>query len=517
MGANAVKTIVMLLVLVVLSAIIGSQFSGSLSESYGAFYVIGFVVAMFGLLFMGDKSWMLVYILPMLLLGNPKIGPLLPIPFALSCALLCCCLIMWLMGHVKLHWHAAWGIDFPVLLLVFAMVVSFIRFPVSVNSLGIDFGYVGGMEYIWCLCALGHYLAVSVLTPKSPDMGKISKWSILFMMAMQVPYVLYAYFSSSAYQTEEGSAERYWFLYVPATTMIYYGYAKFPLEKLLHSVRTFLILGGGLVALMLTGGREYFLRGAFATVFLSFLKRELTVAVLLGLFSYGFVFILSEGGALQNIPKGAQRILTLLPGVEVDQGIQYGTAGSSETRRMIWAMGLDPRTGLIKDYIYGDGFRRSTAEVERGLVATMRGSTRTGLSKGKDRDRAWAYELASTGSWHNGWLTVVKKLGLVGLIIVNLYFLCGLVLTVKVSSAYSGTKEYPYIMAACLPFASIALSFVIGTQTFVHVFGTFLPLGFIKLLYCEARAKGKITPLFLKAQYVPLVIREQETPAATAR
>lgn len=517
MGGNAVKTIVMMSVLVVLSAIIGSQFSGSLSDSYSAFYVIGFVVVMFAMLCFGDKSWMLVYILPMMMLGNPKVNSLHPVPFALSCAIFCCCLIMWLMGHMKLHWSAMWGVDLPVLLLISAMVVSFIRFPVSINALDIDFGYVGGMEYIWCLCALGHYIAVSLLTPKTSDMAKISKWSMLLMMALQVPYVVFAYRSSSAYLDPEGSAERYWFLFIPATTLMYYGYAKAPIQNLLRSARPLAIFFIGFIGLMLTGGREYFLRGAFAIAFLSFLKRELTVAVLSGIFCYGFIFILSEGGALQNIPKGAQRVLTLLPGVEVNRYIQSGTEGSSLTRRLIWSLGLDPRTGLITDYIYGDGFRRPTAELNRGLVATMRGTTMTAQSKGKDRTQAWAYELAKSGSWHNGWLTVVKKLGLVGLVVVNIYFLSGLLLMVKVSSAYSGTKEYPYIMAVCLPFAAFALSFAIGTQTFVQVFGTFLPLGFIKLLYCEARAKGRITPLFLRAQYVPLVIREQETAAVTPR
>lgn len=511
MGGNAVKSIVLLLVLVVLSAIIGSQFSGSLKESYGAFYVIGFVIAMFGMLIMGDKCWMLTYILPVLLIGMPYMHDI-PFRFALSDGVLCCCIVMWLMGHIKLYWHSLLGMDLVILAFFAIMVVSFIRFPVAVDALGLEFEYVGGKEYVWCICAVVHYIAVSVLTPRSADIGKVMKWCTILMLLMQVPYCLDAYIHRRALISSDGVEARYAFLYIPGSTLLYYAYAKLPLSRLFLSLRTFFLFMAGVVMLFLSGGREAVLRSGMAALMLTFLKKELTAAVLVGVFIYGALLTLSTGHQLEALPFGVQRVLTMLPGVEVEHSIQRSTEGTSKTRLLIWELGLDPRTGLIKDYIFGDGFQLSTSSLARLQVAQMRGSS--DFMKG---GREQAYFLAAGNSWHNGWLTVLKRLGIVGLLAVNVFFLCGLFYLVKVSCAYFGRKEYPHIMAMCLPFAAIALTFVIGTQTFIHVFNTFISLSFIKMLYCTARDRGMVRPLFTRPQYVPMVIREQESPPAAAR
>lgn len=508
MGNGAVKTIVMLMVLVVLSAIIGSQFSGSLSESYGAFYVIAAIVAFYGMVFLGDKCWMLVYILPAMLCGLPFVRHA-PIAFAVSDAVLVCCIVMWFMRHLKFHWSTVWGIDLVVLIFVGLMVANFIRFPVSINALGFDYEYVGGLEYAWCVSAVIHYIAISAVTPRSADIPKLIKWCMILMLLMQIPYSIQGLAHRRALL---GDDERYPFFYVTGATLLYYGYARLPMRQLLFSLKSLAMILVGIVMLLCTGGRESFLRGVLAAVLLPFLKKELTAAFVLTCMLYGGILVLSSTHQTEMLPYGAQRVLTLIPGVQVESGIAQGTKGTSDTRRMIWALGLDPRTGLIKDYIWGDGFQRHRTEVARTSVANLRGSS--GFMKGGHEQ---AYYLASNNSWHNGWLTMVKRLGLVGLVSVNIMFLTGLFFIAKVSSAYLGSKDYAYCMAMCLPFASIALTFVFGTQTFQDVFATFMPLGYIKMLYCAAREQGKIRPLFLRETYVPMVIREQENRIATAR
>lgn len=513
MAGGGVKTIVILMVLVVLSAIIGSQFSGDLSESRGAFYIIGAVVGLFGLLILGEKTWMLVYFLPAVMYGFPYMTGY-PLGFMLSDVVLGACLVMWVMGHMKLQWHSLWLVDLPVLVLISLMVVSFIRFPVSINALGFDYEYVGGREYFHGVCALLHYIAVSSLTPRDADVPKLVRRTMLLLLVAQVPYCVIGIIERRAVMESLGALERYFTLYFGGTTLLYFAYAKLPMQKLIVSFRTLLLILLGYAMLLFTGGREYLLRGSVAVIFLSFLKKELTVLVVLGGFVYGMLFVLGEAQVLQNAPFGVQRSLALLPGIEISKEIRGGAEGSSETRRMIWALGLDPRTGLIKDYVYGDGFRSSKAEILRNMVADMRGSQGSTLFF-RQNGMEGAYYLAAGGSWHNGWLTVVHRLGLVGLVVVNVFFLCGLVCIAQVSAAYFGTKEYPYLMAMGLPFAAISLSFVIGTQTFVHVFDTFMPLGYMKLAYCYARARGKIRPLFVPSPYVPLMIQEQKAAGAS--
>lgn len=511
MAGNAVKSIVLLMVLVVLSAIIGSQFSSDLSQSYGAFYVIVGVVTLFGLLILGEKCWWLVYILPAMLQGLPFYRES-PVAFALTNGLLVCCALMWCLGHVKFSWHSAPLLDLPVLVLFGFFLVSYIRFPVSLNALGLDVDYVGGKEYVWCVCAMLHYVAISTLTPHSAPVPKVLKWSMLLLLMMQIPYCLKEFVSRSALSEEFGVGARYSMYYYAGSTLIYFTYSKYPFSKIVGSLKSLSILVVGLVLLMFTGGRESMLRAASATAFLAFLKKELTVAVLIGGVLYAFAFLMGAQHMWEEAPYSVQRVLTMLPGVEVSRAAAHETSGSSETRRIIWSLGLDPHSGLIRDYVWGDGFQLSTAVMRRAAVAEMRGTT---LAKtAANKDFAWAYQLASGNSWHNGWLTAIKRIGLMGLASVNLMFICGLIGLVKVSNAYRGIAEYPYLISMCLPFASIALTFVIGTQTFIQVFETLLPLGYIKLLYCLAREQGKIRPLFVRSAYVPLVIREQTTETA---
>lgn len=507
MGGNAVKSIVLLLVLVVFSAIIGSQFSGSYTESYGAFGIISAIVALFALLVLGEKCWMLVYILPVLVIGMPH-HLNFPVGYALSSSVFVLCILMWFIRHVKFYWNSVILMDLAVLQLSALMLASFIRYPVSINAFGMEFDAVGGKEYGWLLAALLHYIAVSTLTPRHADVAKMMKWCMLLSLLLQVPYCLRS-FSERSVLVEDGAEARYAFLVYPGSILLYYAYASLPLRKLFLSLKTLAMLFAGIVMVFCCGGREAFLRVTMAAALLPCLKKELTAFVLLLLAAYGALLVLSAEHQTEKLPYGVQRVMTVIPGVNVTDEIRQKTEGSSNTRLMIWRLGLDPRTGLIKDYVWGDGFQISKASISRIVTATMRGTAGANKSGALQ-----AYDLAYTGSWHNGWMTVLKRLGVVGLISVNLLFVCGLFFLVRVSSAYYGSKEYPYIMVMCLPFASIALTFVFGTQTCAHVFETFLPLSFMKALYCSAREAGKIKPLFVQERYVPLAIREQELSAA---
>lgn len=509
MGNGAVKTTIMLMVLVVLSVLIGAQISDSMKDSMGAFVLIAFIVVSFGMLWMGTRSWQLLYFLPAFLTNVP-IGPAsaglhgMPFEFAAAAAVLGYGLLLWVMGYIKFRWRGHLGLDFLVVCVILLFVRTYIRYPVSIYSLDPDAEYVGGKEYIWLLTTVLYYIALSSMSGTREETLRVIKLSFYALCLGQMLYIVYGAKNLLHFGIRDD--QRYGFFNILGAATIFYVYCSAPIAKLLTSPRK---LGMGLLALagiLLGGRREIMANVGEALIFASLLKKEILVFIVTGLLVYGGVFLLGEQHAWNNAPHAAQRVVSLFPGVNVPQSVKRGTEDSNQTRRMIWQLGMDPRTGFIKDYIWGDGFRASVAAINRGKIAAMR----------RTLDRSgWAIPrfAAAAGNWHNGWLTTVHRLGIVGLVLLNIVFVCGLVMLAQVSNAYKGRAEYPFYMALCLPFAQTALSYAWGTQTLLHYFASFQALGIIKVLYCIAREEGRLRPLFHREQYIPMTIRDIQSAA----
>lgn len=506
MGNGAVKTIVMLMVLVVLSVLIGAQISDSMKDSIGAFALIAFICVAFGMLWMGKKCWQLLYFLPAFLINAPLLGETagvhnLPLEYAAAAVVFVYGLLMWVMGYIQLRWRAHLFLDLLIVCLVIMFIWSYLQYPVSIMVLDPDAEYVGGKEYVWMLTALLYYIALSSMSGPREETLRVIKLSFYVLCAGQLLYCVYGCVSIGSIGGLLNF--RLSFFCTLASALLFYIYCSAPVSQVLRSSRNVVVGIFSMAALLLGGRRETFINAGEALIFASLLKKELTAFVVMGGLLYGMAFILGEQHVWDNAPSSVQRVLVVLPGVNLPGSVRHSTEGSSETRRMVWRLGLDPRTGYIKDYIWGDGFQTKMSEMRRGQIARMRGV--------QDKS-AWGFarSLAASGNWHNGWLVVVHKLGIVGLVLVNSIFLCGMVMTAQVSRAYRRRAEYPFYMALCLPVAQTALSFAWGTQTFLHFFNIFQALGIIKILYCIAREEGTLRPLFYREPYVPMTIRELE-------
>lgn len=507
MNGNVVRSIVMIMVLAVLSVIIGSQTTDSVRDSFGAFVVIGAIVAAFLLLLIGEKIWKLMYFIPAALTGCPLVfGQARLLRFGIPVAIFFCAVVMWGMGHMKLRWRTVLSLDLSVLLMTVIMVASFIRFPVSINALGLDTDFIGGAEYAWFVAATLYYIGISWMGRKPEEQLEVIKHTFWVLMLFQIPYAAYGSLGRFRGVIEGGVEGRFAALFLPAALLFYFTYASAPLHQLLTSVRTWFRILIALVMLSFVGGREVILQWAAAVGFIAFLKRELTAVICIALFIYGGLLVLSSQDVLKSAPYGMQRVLTMLPGIEVTESIAASTEGSSSTRKEIWAMMLDPRTGMLTDYVCGDGFQNSKEAQERATIAKMRGTIFAGYSTS---GAGWAAELARSGSYHNGWLTVLKRLGFIGLGAVNMLFLTAMFALLRVSAAYRGTTYYPYIIALCMPLVSLALTLVIGTKTFIDIFLVYIQISYIKMLYCAAKDQGRLRSLLRQAPYIPMVIREQ--------
>lgn len=509
MGSGAVKTIVMLMVLVVLSVLVGAQVSDSMKDSMGAFALIGIVGVAFGMLWMGSRSWQLLYFLPAFLTNAPIGGgtaglSYTPLGFAAAFVVLGYGIIMWGMGYTKFHWRPYVVLDLLILGVFILFACSFIRFPVSISIVDADAEYVGGKEYIWLIGALLYYIAVSSMSGKPNEVVPLMKFTLYALIAGQLLYIVYGGLRLVGRASSDGL--RYEFFNVLGAIIIFFVYSSAACLKLLASPKKLILLCFALAGILLGGRREVLVNTAMALIYVALLKKELLMCFILGCLAYGGLFVLGEQHVLEKAPFSVQRVAAVLPGIQVSRGVRSSNAGSSETRLMVWQLGMDPRSGYIKDYIFGDGFQTSSAFIRRGQTAAMRGTLDAS---------AWGFArgLAASGNWHNGFLTIVHRLGLIGLVFLNLVFICGLVMLAKVSNAYRERSEYPYIMALILPFAQTALSFSWGTVTLLHYFASFQALGIIKVLYCCAREEKLLRPLFLREQYVPMTIRDIENAA----
>lgn len=504
MGNNAVKNIVLIMVLLVFSVLIGSQISDSIKASFNAFAMIAVVAVAFGMLLMGKRSWYLMYFLPPALVCLPIYRSTMPLGYALSIVVFLLGILMSLVRIIKLKWRSHIALDFLVFCMVLVCVWNYIQHPVAIQALDPDAEYVGGKEFFWGLMAVGYYIAMSFMSGTADEIVKATRRSFYALCIGQSFELLYAF-----KQIGISFSARYEVFSFLACPLLYFVFCSASTWKLLRSPKYIALGFFSMLLILLNGRREVFGYAGETIGFAALLKRELFGLAACGLFVYAGFFALGEAGVLKAAPYSLQRVLTILPGIKVSNAAQIETQGSSETRRMVWAYAFDTRYGRIRDYVWGDGFQASSKEMERANIAAMRGESQ------KTADEMALSIASGVNVWHNGWLNTLKALGFVGLTVVNLIFICGLVMLAQVSAAYRGTRDYPYLMAMCLVFAQFALSYMWGTQTLVTFFQTFQPLALIKLLYCAAREQGRMIPLIQHRRYVPLMIREtQEQEAA---
>lgn len=506
MGNGAVKTIVLVMVLVVLSVLIGAQVSDDVNASIGAFLTIGSIVGFFMLLACGTSSWRLIfllpplaYLIPGLLVGDLPIQPLLGIGVGIYW------LILWVMGYARFTWHSLPALDFFVLAIFIYMVVSFYRYPVAIAALGIDYDYVGGREYFYAFFVSVYYLVLSSLPLKLEEYIKCLKWAFFLSLTMAIYVAFRGILHPSAAVEEAGGAGevlvsgRFSYFAAVGTTIALWVYGKYPMSKILFSLRNMSLLLLGCLGVILSGWRTYIVFLGVNVSFLALLKREILTLLVCVMGLYGSVLALGATGSLTDIPYGVQRVLTVVPGLNLSQKATADTKGSSDIRKKMWMRALDPRTGLIKDYIFGDGFQTSLSFMEREDTAFKRGIQRNQQEY-----------LENHGAWHNGWVTYLHRLGIVGLVLLQLFLLLATVYFFQVSRVLLRMKDGIYVYLALVAFLNVSFTSSFLVWGVYKVFLAYTQIAPLKVLYCLMRDRGMLSPLFSRKHYVPLLIRDLE-------
>lgn len=506
MGDGAVKAIVLVMTLVVISVMVGAQVSDGLADSVGAFGIIAAVLGAFGVLLLGRKCWYLLFFLPTLALNAP-LGMatiagenLAPVGFALGDAVLLLGIMGASMGYVRFRWRFLWPLDIIVLVLFCCMVASFIRYPTSVNGLDLGFGdAIGGKEYLWCIAAMLYYIAASCMPGTWEEFRRVLKYCFWLLVGSQLLYAVWRLKSGGMGLLHEHGNPAFRTL---APALIYYLYASTPLSQFFTSLKKMISICAVFGASLLNGGRESFLTICLTCSVLSFVKREFLQLLVCGVGLYAVMYSLAVTDALLVFPRGVVHVVLSVPGVPDLHNTGAEGRASEEVRKQMWTAAMDPHTGLIRDYVWGDGFQTSRSAIERGNIARLRGQRM--LHSGNV-----AAALAAAGSFHNGLISTIHRIGAVGACIVYTLFIVGLFVLMQMARAYRHHPDFPVMMVFSLPFAGLALSYSVGTQTLVHAFAGFQYLAVVKVLYCFAREQGLLLPAFVNRAYIPMMIQEE--------
>ncbi|MBP3498617.1 MAG: hypothetical protein J6J97_00865 [Akkermansia sp.] len=497
-----VKNVLTCFILLVLCIVVGAQAAEDRTISVG---IIAALVGGGGMLWLGPRCWVLIFLFPPVISLLPMPGKLavIPVPFLIGLVVLGYWIVMWGMGYVKFKWRGLLILDLTILLLAAYMALSYYRHPVSMAVLGYETEFVGGKEYVYCLLGCLFYIAISSIPCSYEQILPVMKWAVRLSVVgclVGIGLGLSGYLRGYGDFEEDFSGSRFGMFLQLGMYGIYVLYGMHPMSRVLLS--PFRLIGCGLscFAILLSGWREQMMAAGCITIVLSFIKRELWCLMLVLLSIYASLIYLSKEDVVQQLPFGVQRSISILPGVKVSDEVESDASHSSDWRIVMWKWALDPRTGYIKDYVWGDGFGISTDFLRRETTASMR--------------NAYNYEVreqfAVTGMWHNGAITAVHRLGYVGLGIIAWVYALGLALLVRVCRALRGNPLYLPSLFLILPYAGQPSLFFISAGTIVNFFNTFVTLAMIKFFYCVAREQGLLTPLFVRRQYVPLAIRSHE-------
>lgn len=504
MSSSLIGKVLPCIILIVLCFVIGVQ---TAEDAKSSLVLVAALIGAVLMLIAGRRSWMMLFLLPPVVSVLPLPGGFQTInkAFLVAPCVLGYWLAMWTMGFVKIRWRALWVLDFFVFALIALLVAAYIKKPVTVLALGLDFDNIGGKVYIIGLLGLVYYLAMSCIPVTYAQLCKVLNWTVWVTLVCMILSTARGLVMGDAGGEEmtmvEGMQEtRFGAFSSLGRYIALLLFAHFSLIRI--AVNPLLLIGmlASFAAIALSGFRSAIAGLVISLTGMSIVKREFCLVLILGCFSYGVLLVLSAGGVTTSLPHGIQRVLSAFPGIEVSRAARISAEDSMEWRIVMWEWAMDPRTSYIKDYVWGDGFGISKVEMERSNRSVIRGESYSG-----DQEH-----YAERGVWHNMNISAIQSVGYVGLTVMILFmsWLCWLVF--RACFAVRGTPLAVPVLIFLGPYFAIYVIFPVAAGTMEALYGYFSFAALAKLVFCVAREEGFLVPMSRREKYVPRMIQEQE-------
>lgn len=503
MNSQIAKLALSMALIVVLSLILGTN---SASDRTTSFVIIGAIVGLGLMLALGRRVWWLMILFPAIPIAVPGLG-FLPKVYLAVLIVLPFMLGMVALGKYRLSWHRLWILDIPMLALLACIVQAFVRNPSGLAILGWEGEYVGGKEYVLFTLAALCYVTYSLIPTNLDDLRKLMRIYLILVTASAVYNFLTNGFDlgqgEELIDTEAVMGSRFAKYAGIGGFVALMMLCKYSLTQILCSLWKLPLFLAAVAGVLMSGFREQFVFLVIVAVALHVIRRQY-IPLLAGAGSALLVLLaLSESKILkEDVPFGIQRSLAVVPFLEVSRDAKASADSTADWRVTMWRWALDEREDYIKDRVWGDGFRVKTSDITRESMLINRGVTVYG-----------DLELfARTGTWHNGPIECMNRIGIVGLVVCTWLMLCMIYTIMRACRSVLGMREgYIFMFAIISAVGNISLWYL-SAGTMIKLFAFIPAVGMAKLIYCLALREGAIEPLWQKSHYVPLMLRAEEQP-----
>ena len=496
------RSLIVFLLLAVLAFVAGSLAS---ENAVGALAPTAVILGLFFLIYLGKNCWILVFLVPPVLSTiDLSILRGFPVAYMVCGVVLVYMLLLSMMGYLKLKWNYVPIIDYFTLVFILYFLSTYIRHPVQVGAFTsiTDFGYsdIGGKEYIWGIGAVFAYLSLSVVPVKIETLIRIMKWTFWLSFVVVCIMCVKGLITGNVVIGEEVVNSRFGAFAGVGGQIFNYIFAKYPFCGIILSPWKLLLVTSSIAAIALSGFRSAFI-GCMMFVFAaSVVYRQAIFLILLGGAVWGsFIYLSHENkDFFDDWPHGVKRVLTVLPGVEInDRKVEQDAQHSSEWRLEMWRWAFDPSKGYIKDYVWGDGFGFSQIGEQQRRVSVSLGLANSGDNR----------FFAEIGVWHNGAIVAIHRTGFVGFFIALSWMLILSVFSIKLCKSLVHYKNKEYLYIGLLPSSYFFVSWLFFPVDYTGVVGLCYIAAYFKTVYVGLLEANPNDRLFRKKMYMPLILR----------
>lgn len=422
-------------------------------------WIVG-VLAIVFILALGKHIWVIIPV-SLVLTGSINALPGSPAPWWAAMAVTGTIYVMrFLMRRVENFQFSFNWLDFAILLQVAAVGQAFLRNPTGLSILGGD--VAGGKPYIIFGFAFAAYALMAVTRT---DM-KVFKWvviavilvsltdSVLIIATQLVPalaMVVLPLYSGADFGASRGASFEVGEgrLTTAKEIGLTLGLVACSFYRPLYSfipfrIAPFLMMMVALAAILLSGFRS--VMGWLGIVFVvgSLIRRRYLDLMIAGTGGLLALILLLGTGLSRELPYGMQRVLSVVPFMDVEDSIRAGAQKSTDWRVEMWKLALFTDR-YISNKLLGDGFNYSATELQAAQDSSFGDRRRSAGMNMQDI-------MLARGSYHGFHVEAIRFTGAVGLACALIAMGIWLGYAFRLIKYYKGRPEWGYVIFVCLPF-----------------------------------------------------------------